>query len=190
MSLLPTGFTLLLAAAEGLLNPVFFLSRSIGGFVADVTIEEQHTDELVITEHPVQSGAAVTDHAYKRPPGVVIRVGYSNSSFQALGNPDYVREVYAQFLDLQDSREPFEIVTGKRVYEDMLIARLSCTTDEKTENALLLTVDCRNLIIANTQVVTVPSPASQASPEITGATQKKGNVLVGPPGSFNDRVLQ
>lgn len=180
MSLLPLGISLAQATLLNLLNPVFFLPRSIAGFVADVTVEEQHLDELVITEHPVQQGAAITDHAFKKPASVVIRCGWSNSSFQALGNPNYVREVYDDFLELQASREPFDIITGKRLYTSMLIATLACTTDEKTENALLLTVSCRQIIVANTQVVTVPPAAVQKSPEVTSGTQNRGSISVAP----------
>lgn len=186
MSLFPAGLTLILAAAEGLLNPVFFLPRSIGGFVADVTIEEQHQDQLVITEHPVEQGADVTDHAFKKQAQLVVRCGYSNSSIQADGNSGYVREVYEDFLELQASREPFDVVTGKRFYTNMLIENLACTTDEKTEHALLLTVALKEIIIAETQVVTVPPASAQASPEITNGTQRRGNITVTPTSSYNE----
>ena len=41
--------------------------RSIGGIIPDVTIEEVHTDEIELTQHPVQQGAAITDHKFKKP---------------------------------------------------------------------------------------------------------------------------
>ncbi len=47
--------------------------------VAQVTLEEIHRDELEITEHPVERGAAISDHAYKRPAEVIIRCGWSDS---------------------------------------------------------------------------------------------------------------
>jgi hypothetical protein len=187
LSLFPIGLTLLQAAVLDLLNPVFFLPRNIGGFVADVTMEEQHSDELVITEHPVEQGAAITDHAFKKPSTLVVRVGYSNSSRQANGNPNYVQDVYDDFLALQASRVPFDIVTGKRIYQNMLIERLSCTTDEKTEYALFLSVNCREIIIANTQVVTVPPASAQTSPEVTNGTQNLGQLNPQPAPNFNVR---
>lgn len=47
---------------------------------AQVTIEEIHQDELEITDHPVESGALISDHAFKHPAEVTIRMGWSNSS--------------------------------------------------------------------------------------------------------------
>lgn len=47
--------------------------------LAQATIEERHTDDLEVTEHPVEQGAMISDHAYKRPAEVVLRLGWSNS---------------------------------------------------------------------------------------------------------------
>ena len=175
MSLIPLGISIGVAAALDLINPVLFLQRNIGGFIADVTVEELHFDALEITQHPVEQGAAITDHSYKRPASVVIRTGWSNSSLQALGDPNYVNDIYAQFLDLQDSRQPFDIVTGKRSYSNMLMTRLQVRTDEATENVLMMECECREVILVNTQTVTVPSK-NMASPEVTGNTVNRGAV--------------
>lgn len=56
--------------------------RSIGSIVATVTIEEKHHDELEITEHPVEQGANIADHAFKRPNELTLRVAWSNSPGQ------------------------------------------------------------------------------------------------------------
>lgn len=47
--------------------------------VAQATVEEVHTDDLEITDHPIERGAAITDHAFKRPAEVVVRCVFSNS---------------------------------------------------------------------------------------------------------------
>lgn len=40
-------------------------TRKIGMIVPSVVVSEKHTDTLEITEHPVEVGAAIADHAYK-----------------------------------------------------------------------------------------------------------------------------
>lgn len=175
MSLIPLGISVGIAAALDLINPVLFRQRNIGGFIADVTVEEIHFDALEITRHPVEQGAAITDHSYKQPSAVIIKAGWSNSSQQAFGNPDFVNETYQDFLDLQESRQPFDIVTGKRSYSNMLMSRLQVRTDEKSENALMLEVECREIILVSTQTVSVPDK-NMASPEVTGSTVDRGSV--------------
>lgn len=168
------------SGAQNTENPsqsvTFATQRNIGGFTADVTIAEEHTDELTITEHPVEQGASISDHAYKSPMRVVIRVGYSNSSQGAGGDPGYVTAQYQNFLTLQATRQPFAIVTGKRRYSNMLVQSLAVTTDQTTENALLLTVTCREVIIVATQTATVPPADQHASPQKTAPVTSTGTV--------------
>jgi hypothetical protein len=166
--LIPIGISIAAAQALELLNPVMILQRNIGGFIADVTVEEIHTDLVEITENPVEQGADVTDHAFVKQPNLLIRAGWSNSSPQAGGDPNYVTDTYQQFQDLQAGRQPFDIITGKRSYSNMLILRLQVRTDETAEDALMMECECRQVNLVNTQTVTVPN-ANMASPEVTEA---------------------
>jgi hypothetical protein len=174
MSIIPIGVTLAQAALDGLVGPVIFRQRNIGGFVADVTIKEDHEDEVVVTENPVEQGADVTDNAFKVPARLTVEVGYSNSSLNSQGDPNYVQDIYAQFLAMQAARQTIDVVTGKRVYTNMVIVSLHTTTDEKTENALILTVRLREIITVDTQTVSVPPSSNMANPTVTGASQNQG----------------
>jgi hypothetical protein len=53
--------------------------RQIGPFVAQVTIREEHHDSMEITEQPVEQGASVTDHAFKRPAELVVDAAWSTT---------------------------------------------------------------------------------------------------------------
>ncbi|WP_142850927.1 phage baseplate protein [Telmatospirillum sp. J64-1] len=147
-------------------------TRSLGGITFDVVIEEHHEDSLTITEHPVEQGAAVSDHAWRQPALVVIRAGVSDSSGDGGGRRS--QSVYDALLALQASREPFDIVTGKRAYRNMLLESLSATTDAATENALVITAECREVIIVRTAVTSVPPRARHANPNRTGAITDTG----------------
>ena len=57
--------------------------RSIGPIVAQITESERHVDEIEITEHPVQQGAAIADHMFKKPAEVTLKVSWSNSPTQS-----------------------------------------------------------------------------------------------------------
>lgn len=186
MSLIPPGTTIIQAAAALLLPLVYLRPRSIGGIIANATVEERSLDELAITDHPVEQGAAITDHSYKMPASVTIIAGWSNSSYQALADPSYVQRVYDALLELQGSREPFDVLTGKRFYQNMLMPRLFQTTDEKTEMALMCVCECREVILVSTQTVSLPPASKMKSPESNAATTRRGNVPLGPGDSFNN----
>jgi hypothetical protein len=163
--------------------------RSIGGFTADVTIEEQHNDSAGITDHPVERGAAVSDHAYRNPAQLTVVVGWSNSSQAAGRDPTYVQRVYEKILALQNTYEPFSVVTGKRVYRNMLIQALATTTGRETENVLILTVTMREIIIVASQTTTVPPRENQAEPQKTQEVSQGGSKQLQPAPKVNTSAL-
>lgn len=84
-----TGFAIA-AAQLGLQSILIRPSRGIRGIQltdgsylepieAQAVIEEQHHDQLEITQHPVEQGASVADHAFRRPAEVILTLGWSNS---------------------------------------------------------------------------------------------------------------
>lgn len=144
-------------------------TRAIGAIIPDVTIEETGVDQLRVTDHPVEVGASVSDHAFKAPCERIMRVGWSDASG---GFEGYSAMVYSQLLQLQASREPMTVYTGKRLYQNMLISLLSETTDETTEHALIATVGMREVIITDTQGG--GGSGSMAQPLLTGSPSGVG----------------
>lgn len=53
--------------------------EALAPIIAQATVEEHHDDELEITEHPIEEGAVISDHAFMRPSRVIIRCAWSNS---------------------------------------------------------------------------------------------------------------
>jgi hypothetical protein len=176
------------------LNAVGLLSivptDNIGGIEIQATLEEMYSDTLQVTEHPVQAGALISDHAFKRPKEVMLRCGWSNSSAQAAvgaisgiltgGGPsvaDYVGGVYSQLVALQESLTPFNVTTTLRTYTNMMFVSLSVLRDASTSQALMVTATLREVIITDTQSSVLPPQANQASPQNTAATQNMGPVL-------------
>lgn len=137
--------------------------RAIDTLIPDVVMEEQHHDELVITEFPVEDGAAITDHSYMRPAVLLMRCGFSDSSAGSVG---YARDVYDELRTLQRSRRLFAVSTGKRLYRNMLMNALDLITDQHSENVLMVTVGFREIRLTSTQ----SSSATDGSTTKPGAT--------------------
>lgn len=179
-------------------------------FSAQVTIEEVHVDELVITEHPVEYGASIADHAFKRPAELLLRLGWSNSGVQSLlhslssigsvlagdgGDFNYMRTLYNKLLVLQESRIPIDVTTGKRKYKNMLIRSLTVPTEDKTEHALVVTMVLKQVILVNTQVLTSTPADVQQTPEKNAPIIPQGSkqplitaFMLNPDGSIGPQV--
>lgn len=78
------SFNLAEVALLGASNLFLQQSNQIGGIQVDTTLEETYEDALEITEHPVEAGAAITDHSFKRPMELVLSCGWSDSSASGL----------------------------------------------------------------------------------------------------------
>lgn len=164
-------------------------SRRIGLIIPSVVISEKHSDTLEITEHPVETGAPVSDHAYKRPSEVVMEVGFSgggslldfiDTSSLGLTLGLSPRETYQQILDLQASRIPFDVVTGKRLYSNMLIRAIEVTTDRTSENVLMAVLTLREVIITQTLQITVADKADMKEGANTSAVINSGTKAAKP----------
>ncbi|WP_322080193.1 phage baseplate protein [Burkholderia cenocepacia] len=165
-------------------------SKKIGSVTISASIEEVYSDEVIVTEHPVENGAPVNDHAFMRPREILMKCGWSNADYQALlgsavasfddtgantmATGTYVDAVYSQLLQLQAKRERIDVVTTRRKYSNMLITGLSVVTDQKSGSALMLTASLKQVIIVSTQATKLPPRANQANPAATAETQNAG----------------
>ena len=182
-------------------NPV------VQAFDRYVPVREQHHDQMVITEHPVEQGSVITDHAFKLPSQPRFRFGWSPSGAQAAANlsigglitlptfsglwsgddsASYLSGLYAQFLNLMIARSLLTIVTGKRTYNNLLILSVDEVTDETTEYSLMLDIACKEVILVSTSTVTVPlNPAASADPQTATPTVNSGAKQLQPGNNFN-----
>jgi len=137
--------------------------RSIGNIVAQVTIRESYRNDMEITEHPVENGAQISDHAYLRPRVVELEIGWDGTH-----NP---ADVFAQLKNLQATRNPVTIYTDRDVLPNMLVAGIATVTDQRTAYSFIAIVQLRQVNLVSTQSTTISSgfagSAASALPETT-----------------------
>ncbi|WP_336818113.1 phage baseplate protein [Cedecea sp. MMO-103] len=176
-------------------------TRKIDILVPSVVVSEKHSDTLEITEHPVErpttgsNAGYIADHAFKRPSEVTMECGFAgggslldfvDTSSIGLGLGMSPKETYQQLLDLQASRVPFDVVTGKRTYNNMLVRAIEVTTDKTTENVLSCTLTLREVIMSETFSVKVADKSDMAQGASTSAVQNTGTKSTTPP---NESIL-
>lgn len=142
-------------------------ARKIGEIDVNVVVTENTNDTLTITKQPVQQGASITDHAYKEPTVFSTQILFRDNLTLSLS------KIYQNLLDLQNSRVPFDIITPKRIYRNMLLATLAQTTDKNTENCLAINASFQEIIIVKVSTTQVPR-VKQKRPAATGATENAG----------------
>lgn len=194
---MPLNLQSVVGGAASFASVAFRRGRKIQDIIPDVVIEENHTDELTITDHPIDAASlsgngAITDHAFLNPAALTMRFGFSNSSIS--GAVDAVKAmiagqgiqggaltpsaVYNRLLVLQASRVPFDILTGKRAYKNMLIKSLNVVTELSTENVLMVTASFRQVMIVETK--SVPLKAERLKDPSKASTTNSGTVQAKP----------
>lgn len=162
------------------------VNRNIAGYTFDAVLTEEHTSELEVTDSPVETGESISDHAYMKPKKLRIVGGVSDAVLnpvQTIMNNLFgsgkSRSItaYEVLLELQESREPFNVQTGMKLYENMVITSLRVSQDKDTAKVGIFECDLREVIIVDTKTVTYsPSKtkAKQAQPtQKTGERQAK-----------------
>lgn len=147
---------------------------TIGGIQIDVSVRETHSTAKEISDSPVEVGSDITDHVKKRPDEVTIEGVLSNrpSSLIDLAEQETTGETaekrYADLLDLVANADTFELVTGLRVYENMVFTAFSVDRDNSTGEVIRFRATMREVEFAKSETVdVVPNEQDTGKPEPT-----------------------
>lgn len=163
-------------------------SRSIepmdGGdaIIPDVILSEVHDDDVTVTQHPVDTGAAISDHAIVQPASVTCVFGWSDSSRalnsvldgSILKGMQTSKDVYDKLVELKNSRALLRLSTGKRSYENVLITKLKVSTTVDTESAAIIEITFQEVFVVEAQTVSLAS-IKQANPQKTASKTTGGS---------------
>ena len=120
--------------------------RAIGGIPVDVVVSEKHESEMEIATHPIEKGAEVADHAWRKPRKVTLACASAGGPGNA-----FAMASWAALQAVQKRAEPFDVVTGLAVYQNMLLQNL--TADRDKEKSLILSFEAtlQEVIIVSSQ---------------------------------------
>lgn len=126
--------------------------------IFDAIFSTNHTSRLNITEHPVQTGANVSDHAFKEADVLTFQIGMSDVMEshvmgQFAGSDSRSVDAYLKIKELQAQRLPIIVSTKFGIYNNMMIETISADDDSTTTHALKATVVLKELFV--TEVTTV-----------------------------------
>lgn len=133
-------------------------------FLFDAVFSAAHSVSVSVTNHPVQSGASVSDHAWVEPETVTLSVGVSDAMTDASALTDESRSV-AAFRKLREmalARRPLTLVTRLCVYSNMLVESVSCEESADTMSALRAEITLKRVSMAQVSEMSVQQTASSS----------------------------
>lgn len=146
------------------IKELIYVKTNVGGWFFDAFIRMDHVTKLKLTEHPVQTGSNITDHAFLEPRELTMEIAMSDTAEslvteQFTGHWSRSVKAYEIMKDLQAQRVPIQVLTKLGLYTNMMIETLSVPDDYLTLYGLRATLTLREVIVAETKTVklsTVP----------------------------------
>lgn len=144
-------------------------SWSLGGMTFDAWLLLNHNTSLTITQHPVETGAAITDHSYNNPRRFSFNVGMSDviSAPSVPGLATRSINAYQTLVEMERSRIPVDLVSKYGVYPNILIESVDAVDTYQTKTAGRYTINLVEIITADTRFTKVSS-----NPQATDITNR------------------
>jgi hypothetical protein len=162
--------------------------RSIGSIELDAILSEAHSNRVSLSTNPIELGAEVTDNATIEPKRLklVAQVTDTPLGLASIGqiidsvtglfgsatskNLTRSASAYNAMVQLMELREPLQIQTKLKLYENMIITDLSTSQDKNTANVVLMNITLDEALIVESEVIKLNpeqllagSPRQQAS---------------------------
>ncbi|HJX54079.1 MAG TPA: hypothetical protein VJ801_15030 [Polyangia bacterium] len=147
-------------------------------YVFDGVIRASHEQRSVVTLNPVQTGAAISDHAYIVPARLVLEISQSDAmqSYdvrQWADGPSKSVSAYQTLVALQKARQVLQVATRLRQYDKMLISEVHAEESEKSRYGLKAIVTFTEILTASVEATSssMSFPAADSElPQTTGET--------------------
>lgn len=167
----------------------------------DAELQASFESPAEITEHPVESGAAITDHvrpgndrftvegwasntpivsksfgldgASLATQSVEIGPGQSANLFTSSQQFDRVRAIDQQLVALRDAAQLLTVVTNLRETDNCVIENYKVTVDSETANVLAVSIDFRRIRIATTERTNISTSVARTRSQ--QRTRNRGN---------------
>ena len=156
------------------------MSVFIDGYEIDVTTDETHTFDSMVTTSPVESGSDITDNVKLSPDSVTLTGIVSDTPFGQLAERranEEVSKTYSTFalellLEIREKREPVTVETTIRKYENMVLESLSVPVNVRTGDSLQFTATFRRIRIVSTERSTVRVEVPRAKRKVKRGSEQ------------------
>lgn len=160
------------------------ISKSRLEFVElDVSLNETHSYDTVITDHPVEAGANISDHVRVSPVRLKISGVVSNTPLsltQINLNPIRAEQALGTLLQWQEAAELLTVATTLSTYESFLLKSVSVQRDKEKANGVFVDLEFQMVSLAESATATVEPTSSTKAVTSKKSVGKKPTTTVTP----------
>ncbi len=152
-------------------------------YIFDAILRLEHNQSVRITEHPVQSGANISDHAFMLPARLTLEIAMSDAmdvytpgqfnqgNGTEFGGITKSVSAYNALVKMQADRLPLKVISRLGTYDNMLIEQINTPDDFKTLYGLRCIVNLRQIMTSQVNVVKVSSRPQASQQTNKGSMQ-------------------
>ena len=150
----------------------------------DATLSENHIGNAQTTDHPVESGADLTDHIRSTPEELSLVGVVSDTPLILLsslraepsipgGDPqNRSQDAYGFIKGIKDAGQLVQVTTTLRDYANMAVTGLSVPRDKDKSKIVEMSISLREIQIATTEQVEAPAPEKSSRKKKTKQGKK------------------
>ena len=135
------------------------ISPTYGRCLFDAVIKIDLGMNVTVTQHPVQTGAAIADHAFIEPEEVSIDIGMSDvaTSLNTIAGSARNRSItaYEILRSIAQGREMVQLVTRLHTYPNLLVTSITAIDDYKTMKALQASISFQEVRIVGVSIISI-----------------------------------
>lgn len=163
---------------------------TIDAITIDASISEQHNSEVEVTDHQVEQGANISDHARVRPTTLSLECVISNTPITAQqaqrivesggftftatspvqGYRGHAEQTFNKLEALRDECRLITVVTSLKTYNNLILTSLSVPRNASTGEALRFSATFKSVTLVKNQTTTE---------KVTKTTQGNGKKSLG-----------
>lgn len=163
--------------------------KSIGGITIDAYIQEGHRKVANVTNYPIEDGSFIADHVIQRPDVVNIQGLVSKSILgSSAASNSRILDTYETLVFLKELGLPITVVTGLKVYEDMVITNLDINRTARNGQSLPFRMTVQKITIVQSQTAQIPK--SQLTGDTATQQQSQQEQDVGDTSSGQTQVTE
>ena len=137
------------------------IKKAIGNIYIDAFSVEIHSKKSNITSYPIEDikdNSKITDHVLNLPLNL-----NTNGTIEPIDDGYNILDTHNKIVDLMNSKQLISIITGLKVYNNMIILDYTVTRNAQNGQSLVFTMQSQETKIVQSQSVAIPiSQLSQA----------------------------
>lgn len=127
-----------------------YAQSNIGGVVLDATITEDHQYTSRVTNFPLEYGGLISDHIINDPETLQISGIVTDTPLSFLTSFNRSIDAFNRLIQIHRNKERITVITGIRVYTDMVMTNLQVPRNVQTGQSLNFVIELQKIYIDNT----------------------------------------